>query len=95
MSNHTDSTIEWYVTELKERNPEWTDEQCLEMATGFTMSQCSPAQLSDEISIDEVLSQAVADHRAERAAERKNRKYLSGKELMAILSVPKTATKIN
>lgn len=79
---HTDSTIEWYVGWLGERNPEWTDEQRLEVATGFAKQQ-EPQSL--QVIEDDAL---VADKTAAelRTAERKARRHLTADELSALLS---------
>jgi hypothetical protein len=47
-SNHLDSTICWYMDWLKRRNPEWTEEQRLELATGFATSQQQPQKLIEQ-----------------------------------------------
>jgi hypothetical protein len=50
------TTVEWYVDWLKERNPEWTDEQRLEIATGFANQQLpvtKSATVGEEPAADE------------------------------------------
>jgi hypothetical protein len=84
MSNHTDSTLDWYVDWLKERNPEWTDAQRLEAATGFVAAQ-QPPQKPVEIEEDEERG-AVDARKAERAEERRNRSVLTGDELLKIIN---------
>ena len=75
-------TLAWYVQWLGERNPEWTDEQRLEIATGFVTAQLPPQQPAE---IEEEPITNVLDL---RAADRKMRRYLTGKELMEILQTP-------
>ncbi len=86
MSSHADSTLDWYIDWLKERNPEWTDAQRLEVATGFVTAQ-QPPQKPAEVEEDEQLA-AVDARKAERAEARKGRQYLTGEELMKILVTP-------
>lgn len=90
MSN-TQTTIEWYVEWLRERNPDWTDEQRLEVATGFAVLQEPPKRpvVEPEETPDE---QTAAEARKE---DRKNRRYLTGKELMEILQTPGAIPKVN
>lgn len=94
MSNHADSTLGWYIDWLKERNPEWSDDQRLEVATGFVTTQQVPER-PKEVEEDEKLAAEDA-----RKAERpelyelfykgagRNRKFLTGEELMAIITAP-------
>jgi hypothetical protein len=99
MSNHTDSTVEWYINWLQERNPDWTDAQRLEVATGFSKSQQVPARPTEAEEDDpvEAMERITGQEvrKAERAEERKNRKYLTGKELMDILSTAGAVPKVN
>ena len=75
-------TLSWYIDWLAERCPDWTDEQRLEAATGFAQSQLPPQQPAE---IEEEPITNVLDL---RAADRKMRRYLTGKELMEILQTP-------
>ena len=88
MNNHLDGTICWYVDWLKERNPEWTEERCLELATGFATAQQPLARPTLDELTEENEKTNAEERKAERAGERKDRQYLTGKELMAILTSP-------
>lgn len=79
--NHTQGTIEWYTNWLAERRPDLSEEQRLEMATGFTQQQQPPVRKPDELQTDEVVT---ANN--ERAEQRK-RARLTEKELGTILSI--------
>jgi hypothetical protein len=84
-----DSTVEWYVTWLKNFQPDWTDEQRLEVATGFAQSQLPPQRPAE---IEEEPISNVLDL---RAADRKARRYLTSKELMEILQTPGAIPKVS
>jgi len=73
------STIEWYVGWLKEVRPDWTDEQRLEIATGFATQQQPPVRPT-EIEEDEELAakDAQAAHFFLRSDERRLHKLISG-----------------
>jgi hypothetical protein len=75
-------TLSWYIDWLAERCPDWTDEQRLEAATGFAQSQLPPQQPPEDD--DPEAMNLLTDHEI-RAADRKARRYLTGKELMEIL----------
>ena len=75
-------TLSWYIDWLAERCPDWTDEQRLEAATGFAQSQLPPQQPPEDD--DPEATNLLTDHEI-RAADRKARRYLTGKELMEIL----------
>ena len=83
VSNHESSTIEWYVARLHEEHPEWTNEQCVELATGFTLQQRPPAPKAEP---EEETEEQTAEQA--RNEERKTRRNLNTKELADILSVP-------
>lgn len=94
---HTEDTIAWYMRWLEERNPEWSPEQRLEVATGFAVLQQPPTALptiEDIVALDEE-AVAASKREADRAAERSNRKYLTGDELIAILNTPSAVPKVN
>jgi hypothetical protein len=82
-------TLAWYLEWLSERNPEWTDEQRLEIATGFVTTQLPPER---PVEIEEEPITNVLDL---RAADRKTRRYLTGKELMEILQTPGAIPKVS
>ena len=82
-------TLIWYINWLSERYPDWTEEQCVEVATGFTRQQLPPER---PVEIEEEPITNVLDL---RAADRKTRRYLTGKELMEILQTPGTIPKIS
>ncbi len=86
MSNYTQTSIEWYVNWLSEQRPDLSPEQRLELATGFVQQQeppTRPVEDDADASPDEEQLREQA-----RANERKNRKYLTGDELMKILATP-------
>ncbi|MFI5260845.1 MAG: hypothetical protein ACHQU0_03560 [Candidatus Paceibacteria bacterium] len=88
MSNHTDSSIEWYINWLAENRPDLRAEQRVELATGFVQSQQPPtaAAETDDDTDDAPTEEQLREEA--RANERKNRKYLTGDELMKILATP-------
>jgi hypothetical protein len=89
---HDSGTLAWYLAWLSERNPEWTDEQRLEIATGFVTAQLPPARpIKDEDSDDGIMERLKEAH----AAERKARRYLTSKELMEILQTPGAIPKVS
>ncbi len=88
MSNYTQTSIEWYVNWLSEQRPDLSPEQRLELATGFVQQQELPTRPSeDEDDADAAPDEEQLREQA-RANERKNRKYLTGDELMKILATP-------
>jgi hypothetical protein len=90
MSNHSDSSIEWYINWLAETRPDISPEQRVELATGFVQQQqppVRPTETEEDNALDEAADETRKREEA-RAAERKNRKYLTGEELMSILSAP-------
>ncbi len=91
MSNHTETSVAWYLNWLAETRPDISPDQRLELATGFVAQQQPPARPT---AVEEENEQAW-DSNSEfgkreevRAAERKNRKYLTGEELMEVLATP-------
>ena len=85
-------TLAWYVDWLGERNPVWTEDQRLEVATGFARQQLPPQRPpEDEDSDDGIMERLKETH----AAERKARRHLTGKELMEILQTPGALPKVS
>ena len=74
MSLH-DNTVSWYVNWLKEARPDWTDEQRLEVATGFADHQQQP--LPAMVKEDEPEPDVPNERAASRHKERLN-KFISG-----------------
>ena len=75
-------TLTWYINWLGERYPDWTEEQRVEAATGFTRQQLPPQRpTEDDDPVDLLVEEASV-------AERKARRYLTGKELMEIVRTP-------
>jgi hypothetical protein len=74
-----DSTVEWYVNWLTESHPDWTPEQCLEMATGFAILQEPQVKTVVE---EEMEEPAIMDD-----ATKMRRLHLTGKELLDILTM--------
>ena len=81
-------TLTWYINWLGERYPDWTEDQCLEAATGFARQQLPPQRPTEDDDDDPVDAMDRLAGEA-RAAERKARRYLTGKELMEIIQTPK------
>ena len=77
--------LTWYINWLSELYPDWTEEQRLEIATGFVAAQLPPARLVEE---DDPVEEA-------RKEERKMRRYLTGEELLEILQTPGTIPKVS
>ena len=87
MSNHAETSIEWYVNWLAENRPDIAPDQRLELATGFVAQQ-QPLVRPDDAAEDQDVIDEDTLREATRAEERKNRKYLTGDELMKILATP-------
>jgi len=62
------STVEWYVKWLQETHPDWTEDQRLEVATGFADRQQQPlpavAELEEEAPADETRERSKTRHEA-------------------------------
>jgi len=86
-------TLSWYIDWLAERCPDWTDEQRLEAATGFAQSQLPPQRPTEDDDPVEAMER-LTDQEI-RAADRKARRYLTGKELMEILQTPGAIPKVS
>ena len=76
-----ESTVEWYVQWLEETRPDWTPEQRLEIATGFSAAQLPPERPLEQDEEPEQTGATKADERKEE------RRYLTGKELERILAI--------
>ena len=81
-------TLTWYINWLSERYPDWTEDQRLETATGFSRQQLPPQRPSEDADDDPV---DAMDRLAGEAsvAERKARRFLTGIGLMEIIQTPK------
>jgi hypothetical protein len=86
-------TLTWYIRWLSERYPDWTDEQRLEIATGFVTAQLPPERPVEDDDPVEAMER-LTDQEI-RAADRKARRYLTGKELMEILQTPGAIPKVS
>jgi hypothetical protein len=85
--SHTENTVAWYVEWLNERNPEWTDEQRLEVAIGFAQQQAPPKPKAEEDAPETDEPQTEESAREQERAQA--RRHLNAKELQAILEPPK------
>lgn len=85
MSNHLESTVEWYVQWLADRYPDWTPEQRIEIATGFAEQQQPPKAKLPEEDIEE---DSQNNARPEERKDARRRTYLTDKELTDILAPP-------
>jgi len=85
--------LTWYINWLSERYPDWTDEQRLEIATGFVTAQLPPERPVEDDDPVEAMER-LTDQEI-RAADRKARRYLTGKELMEILQTPGAIPKVS
>jgi len=54
MSNHADSSIEWYINWLAETRPDISPEQRVELAIGFVQQQQPPERPREEDSVEEI-----------------------------------------
>lgn len=71
-ADHSVTTTEWYVDWLKENYPDWSDDQRLEVATGFANQQLPPVRPIEEA---EEETEVLTDERAKR---RKDERMLRG-----------------
>jgi hypothetical protein len=79
MSNHSDSTLEWYINWLAERHPEWSPEQRLEVATGFVAQQQPLTPKEEEPDYDEIpLPETPETRREAKRADARLHKFIGG-----------------
>jgi len=76
------NTVEWYVNWLKEARPDWTDEQRLEVATGFADRQQVPVTKSTTVGDEdeEVMpdGETVGNRRAKERSEKRLADFIGG-----------------
>ncbi len=72
-------TLAWYVDWLGERNPEWTEDQRLEVATGFAKAQQPPTRPTlEEIVEDNRIEDEDNTERATARSEKRLREFIGG-----------------
>lgn len=86
--NYTQTSTEWYVNWLAENRPDISPEQRLALATGFVQSQQLPTRPAADDDEEQEPTEEEQEELA-REQERKSRKYLTSKELAAILDADK------